>query len=168
MAERGPSYCARHPEIETYLGCSRCGTLICPRCLVQTPVGARCPDCAQVRRLPTFEHGKATLVRAVGAGVVLAGVTGALWGLVFFDLFRIPFLPWIATVGIGYAIGEGISASVNRKRGRYLQYIAGASVVLSYVVAGLVSPLVFVFTFPSVFFLLMLGVGAYMAASRVG
>ena len=45
-------------------------------------------------------------------------------------------------------IGEGIRVFVNGKRGRYLQYIAGASVVLSYVVAGLVSPLVFVFTFP--------------------
>jgi len=163
-----PSYCTRHPEIETRLGCSRCGTLICSRCLVQTLVGARCPDCAQVRRLPTFDYGTATLVRAVGTGVVLAGVTGVLWGLVFFDLFRMPFLPWIAVIGIGYVTGEGIRASVNRKRGRYLQYIAGASVVLSYVVAGLVSPLVFVFTFPNIFFLLMLGVGAYMAASRVG
>ena len=95
-------------------------------------------------------------------------MTGVLWGLVFFDLFRMPFLPWIAVIGIGYVTGEGIRASVNRKRGRYLQYIAGASVVLSYVVAGLVSPLVFVFTFPNIFFLLMLGVGAYMAASRVG
>ena len=168
MADLEPSYCARHPQVETRLGCSQCGTLICPQCLVQTPVGARCPDCARVRRLPTFEYGTVTLVRAVGAGVALAGATGFLWGLVFFDLFRIPFLPWIAVIGIGYVIGEGISASVNRKRGRYLQYIAGASVVLSYVVAGLVSPLVFVFTFPSIFFLLMLGVGAYMAASRVG
>ena len=100
--------------------------------------------------------------------MVLAGVTGLLWGLIFFDLFSIPFLPWIAIIGIGYAIGEGISASVNRKRGRYLKYIAGASVVLSYVVAGLVSPLVFVFTFPSLFFLLMLGVGVLVAAGRIG
>lgn len=167
MADMELSYCFRHPQVETRLSCSKCGTLICPQCLVHAPVGVRCPDCAQVRGLPTFELGIATLVRAVGTGVVLAGVTGLLWGLIFFDLFRIPFLPWIAVVGIGYVNGEGISYSVNRKRGRYLQYIAGASVVMSYVVAGLVSPLVFVFTFPSLFFLMMLGVGAYVAASRV-
>ena len=101
--------------------------------LVRTPVGARCHGCVQVRRLPTFEYGTATHVRAVGMGVVLAGVTGVLWGLVFFDLFRMPFLPWIAVIGIGYVIGEGIRVFVNGKRGRYLQYIAGASVVLSHV-----------------------------------
>ncbi len=95
-------------------------------------------------------------------------MTGVVWGLVFFDLLFIPYLPWIATIGIGYGIGEGISASVNRKRGRYLQIVAGASVLLSYVVAGLVTPHVFLLTFPDVFFLLVLAVGAYIAASRVG
>ena len=168
MAETDPSYCARHSRVETRLSCSKCGTPICPQCLVQTPVGARCPDCAQVRRLPTFELGIATYARAVGAGVVLAGATGAAWGLIFFDLFRLPFLPWVAAIGIGYVIGEGMSASVNRKRGRYLQYIAGACMFLSYAVAGLVSPLVFAFTFPDLFFLVILVIGAYVAAGRVG
>ena len=162
-----PTYCARHSWNETRLGCSQCGTLICPQCLVQTPVGAKCPDCANLRGLPTFELGIVTLARAAGAGVLLAVATGSIWGLMFFDLFRIPFLPWIAVVGIGYLIGEGISVSTNRRRGKYLQYIAGGGVVLSYVVAGFVSPLVFVFTIPNIFFLLMLGVGAYIAASRV-
>ncbi|MFH1560741.1 MAG: B-box zinc finger protein [Chloroflexota bacterium] len=168
MAETEPRYCARHPRVESRLACSKCETLICPRCLVQTPVGARCPDCAQLRRVPTFELDTMTFVKAVGTGAVLAGVTGFLWGLLFFDLFRLPFLPWIATIGIGYLVGEGISVSVNRKRGRYLQYIAGASMVLSYAVAGLVSPLVFVFTFPDIFFLVILVIGVFVAAGRVG
>ena len=159
MAEAEPSYCARHPRVETRLACSKCETLICPQCLVQTSVGARCPDCAQVRGLPTFELDVATYARAVGAGVVLAGVTGVVWGLIFFDLFRLPFLPWVATFGIGYLIGEGISAAVNRKRGRYLQYIAGACMGLSYMVAGLVTPGVFAYGFHSLFFLVVLGIG---------
>ena len=168
MADTDATYCARHARVESRLGCSKCGVLICHRCLVQTPVGARCPDCARVRSLPTFQVGAATMARATGAGAVLAGVIGVVWGLVFFDLLFIPYLPWIATIGIGYGIGEGISASVNRKRGRYLQIVAGASVLLSYVVAGLVTPHVFLLTFPDVFFLLVLAVGAYIAASRVG
>ena len=161
-------YCERHSSVETRLGCSKCGTPICVKCLTQTPVGARCPDCAIVSRPPTLELGMGILLRALSTGIVMSGVTGFLWGLLFFDLFRIPFLPWIAIVGIGYAIGETVSASVNRKRGRYLQYIAGSSVMLSYVVAGFINPLIFGITLPDLFFLLMLGVGVFIAISRVG
>ena len=46
--------CAAHPDTETGLSCGRCDTPICPRCLVETPVGARCRKCANVRRLPTY------------------------------------------------------------------------------------------------------------------
>ena len=167
MAESEPTFCLRHHDVETRLRCSRCEVLICPRCLVQTPVGARCPDCAHLRQLPTFELGAVSYLRAGGAGLALAAVLGSLWGFLFFELFRIPFLPWVVTIGIGYLIGEGIGVSVNRKRGRHLQYIAGASMVLSYLVAGLISPLVFVFTFPDLFFLLMLGIAVFVAAGRV-
>lgn len=163
-----PRYCPRHPRVETRLACSKCETPICPQCLVQTPVGARCPNCAQLRRLPTFEMGTVTIAKAAGTGAVLAGATGFIWGLLFFDLFRLPFLPWVATIGIGYLIGEGISVAVNRKRGLYLQCIAGASMGLSYGVAGLVSPSLFGYTFHDLLFVLVLVIGVFVAAGRVG
>ncbi|MQF48488.1 hypothetical protein FIM08_01075 [SAR202 cluster bacterium AC-647-N09_OGT_505m] len=131
-------------------------------------MGARCPDCAQTRRLPTIELDASTYARAVGSGVVLAGITGVVWGLIFFDLFRLPFLPWVTAIGIGYLIGEGISTSVNRKRGRHLQYIAGAGMGLSYLIAGLVSQGAFVYGFQSLFFLMVLGIGVFVAAGRLG
>ena len=168
MAEREASFCARHPLVETRLACNKCETLICPQCLVQAQVGARCPDCARSRGLPTFELGVAIYSRAVGAGVVLAGVTGVVWGLIFFDLFRLPFLPSVAGIGIGYLIGEGISVSVNRKRGRYLRYIAGACMGLSFVVAGLVTPTLLVYPFHNLLFLVTLGIAVFVAAGRVG
>jgi len=65
--------CATHPNVETELTCGRCGTPICPRCLVMTPVGARCRDCAQLRRIPTYEIKPTFLVR----GVAAAAATGA-------------------------------------------------------------------------------------------
>ncbi|MBN9389452.1 MAG: hypothetical protein J0I20_15595 [Chloroflexi bacterium] len=40
------TYCARHPNVETLLRCGRCNTPICPRCMVHSGVGIRCPDCA--------------------------------------------------------------------------------------------------------------------------
>lgn len=168
MVERDPTHCVRHPRVESRLACGKCGDFICPQCMVHTPVGVRCPECANVRKLPTYQRDTSTYLRAVGAGVVLAGVLGAVWGFLFFEIIRIPFLPWAATVGVGFLIGEGISASVNRKRGRDLQYIAGACMALSYVVAGFVSPLVFVFTFPNLFFLLILVIAIFVAAGRVG
>ena len=34
--------CAEHPDVETGLRCGRCETPICPKCMIMTPVGARC------------------------------------------------------------------------------------------------------------------------------
>ena len=39
--------CAYHPGTETELTCGRCDKPICPRCLVHTEVGIRCPDCCE-------------------------------------------------------------------------------------------------------------------------
>lgn len=39
-------FCARHPQTETGLRCGRCDTPICPRCMVHSSVGIRCPECA--------------------------------------------------------------------------------------------------------------------------
>lgn len=38
--------CYRHPNRETGVSCSNCGNPICPDCMTPTPVGMRCPDCA--------------------------------------------------------------------------------------------------------------------------
>ena len=168
MAEMNRSVCARHPDVETHLRCSKCDTNICPKCMVHTPVGARCPDCAQLRRLPIFDLDAKSYIRATATGVVLAGALGVVWGLIFVELLPIPLLPWIATIGIGFLIGEGVNVAVNRKRGRSLQYIAGGCMVLSYVVAGFISPLVFVFTFSNFLFIAVLVIAVFVASGRVG
>ncbi len=72
--------CKRHPEIETNLSCGKCGDPICPKCMVQTPVGARCPSCARLSRVPTYRVSGIYYLRAIGAGLGLAVVCGLLWG----------------------------------------------------------------------------------------
>ena len=47
--------CAAHPDIETNLRCGKCGTPVCPKCMVPGPVGVRCPQCARATKLPTFK-----------------------------------------------------------------------------------------------------------------
>jgi membrane associated rhomboid family serine protease len=41
--------CYRHPNRETGVACSNCGRPICPDCMTSTPVGMRCPECANQR-----------------------------------------------------------------------------------------------------------------------
>lgn len=62
--------CYRHPDRETGVSCSSCGRPICPDCMTPTPVGMRCPECANQRtkvvRNPTgtpgFEAAPATYI----------------------------------------------------------------------------------------------------------
>jgi hypothetical protein len=130
--------CATHPNVETELACGRCERPICPRCLVQTPVGARCRQCAGVRRLPTFEVSPKYIARGVGASLVAGVVVGAVWGGLFpRALGFYGFFVFFVALGIGYAVGEAVSWATNRKRGPALQGIAVAGVVEAYLIRNL-------------------------------
>jgi hypothetical protein len=47
--EEGAWYCFRHKKEVTRVRCGRCETPICPRCMVFSPAGVRCKDCAKNR-----------------------------------------------------------------------------------------------------------------------
>ena len=120
-----------HPDVETELRCGKCGKPICPKCMVQTPVGARCPECGRLQKLPTFHITKKYYLRAIVTATGMAFACGAVWWAVMpFSYFN-----FLLAAGFGYAIGEVISRSVNRKRGRGLALIAGVAVVVAYLVS---------------------------------
>ena len=98
--------------------------------MVQTPVGARCRDCARLYKLPTYNVSPKFYLRAVGAASGMAIVCGVTWWVIGTFL---PFylLNLLLAAGAGYAIGEVISLSVNRKRGTGLAVVAGIAMVLS-------------------------------------
>ncbi len=129
--------CATHPDVDTNLRCGKCDKPICPRCMVQTPVGARCRECARLYKLPTYRMSPQYYLRAIGTGIGMAAATGAAWGFVN-RYFPIVFLNWVIGAGVGYAIAEVISRAVNKKRGIPLAVIAGTATGLSYLVAWLV------------------------------
>ena len=100
------TYCSRHPNTETNLRCGKCEVPLCPQCMVHTPVGVRCQECARVRRLPTFEVTTPFLARAIGAGIGL-GIVGGVAVRVFSLLHIFPLLNAIAIVAVGYLVGAG-------------------------------------------------------------
>jgi hypothetical protein len=93
---------------------------------VQTPVGARCRDCAGLRRLPTFQASKTLLARAFGAAVF----TGAAGAFVI-DLVR--GFGLILTILLGLLLAEAVSAAANRRRGPYFAWCAATGAVIGMV-----------------------------------
>jgi len=158
--------CAAHPSVETNLRCGKCGKPICPKCMVQTPVGARCPGCARLYKLPTYRVSTGYYLRAIGTALGMAIVCGVVWGVVqaFVPFFLLNFL---LAAGAGYVISEVVSRSVNRKRGRGLAIIAGAAVAISYLV-NILLPWGFHFSLLNIIFsLLALALGIYIAVNRL-
>jgi hypothetical protein len=161
--------CATHPDVETNLRCGKCGKPICPKCMVQTPVGARCQECARLYKLPTYRVSGLYYLRAAGTALGLAIVIGLIWG--FVETFLPSYIfSLIAAIGIGWVIGELVSLAVNRKRSSGLAAIGGTAVVICYGVAYLVEYFRAGYTFnlyPSIFTLVTLGVGVYFAVNRL-
>ena len=154
--------CATHTDVETNLRCGKCGKPICPKCLVQTPVGARCRECARLYKLPTFRVATRHYLMAAGAGLGMAVVFGLIWG-VLLRWMPLLYLGFLIAIGVGWAIGEGISRSVNRKRGSGLAILAGVAVAVSYLVA-LFAPWGLAFRFLD---LAALGLGIFLAVNRL-
>ena len=165
--------CATHPNVETLLSCGKCDKPICPRCLVHTLVGARCKECANVRRSPIYEVSTVYYLKAAGAGLGLALAGGVVWAL----LRGVPFASIITSIIVGLAIGEGISRVANRKRGVGLQVIAAVSVIASSVVGKAIEAAFFYdlsgqgfmsyVLSVDLYLLLFLGVGVFYAVGRL-
>ena len=164
--------CATHPDVETNLRCGKCGKPICPKCMEQTPVGARCPDCAKLYKLPTYRVSTKHYLIAVGVGVSMAIACGAIWGLIE-SLVHFLYLGLLLAPGVGYAIGEVVSLSVNRKRGTGLAVVAGMALVISYLISNVrffQGMILFSFSFSAFFLiinLLALALGIFVAVTRL-
>jgi hypothetical protein len=170
MNGQGTLRCATHPNVETNLRCGKCGKLICPKCMVQSPVGARCRECARLTRPPTFRVSGLYYLRAVSTALGLAVVIGVVWGIIE-DLLPLYIFSLIAAMGVGWVIGEVVSLSVNRKRSAGLAVIGAVAVVLCYFVSWFIDYFRVGFIafglYQIVFTLITLGVGVYFSVNRL-
>jgi hypothetical protein len=137
---------------------------------VQTPVGARCQECARLYKLPTFRVSGKYYLRAAGTALGLAIVIGVAWG--FVETFLPSYIfSLIAAAGIGWVIGEVVGLAVNRKRSGWLAAIGGGAVVICYSVVYLVDLFWLGFIdfalYRIIFTLVALGIGVYFAVNRL-
>ena len=165
------NYCATHTNVETGLACGRCERFICPRCMIQTPVGSRCRDCARVRKSPVFDVSTQQYLLASIAAVGLGVILGAVGSILRIEFGHLPFVTGILAAAVGYLMGEAVSRAANRKRGLGLTLIAAAGVAVAFA-AGMAVILVQPVTYPYnlidiVFGVLFLGLAVYVAVSRV-
>ena len=160
--------CATHPDVETNLRCGKCDKPICPKCMIQTPVGARCRECARMKRIPTYNITPAQYTKAVAVALVLSIVTGIVWSS-FQSWLSFLYLDFILALLIGYAIGELVSLSINKRRGTKLQIVAGLAVVLSYIISrsDLVNGSIKIFVDFNIWSLFALFVGVVVAINRL-
>ncbi|MGI8474978.1 MAG: B-box zinc finger protein [Thermomicrobiales bacterium] len=115
--------CSYQHDVMTRLRCSRCGKPICPRCGVRTPVGLRCPECAGVRGLPTYRTDGGNLLKAAAAGLGVAAAVGVLWGY-------FPAWQFYLSLLIGFGVAEAMAGPAKAKRGRDLQVVGIAAVLI--------------------------------------
>lgn len=126
----GPWRCAADPSVETYLRCGRCDKPICPRCMIQTPVGSRCRDCAQLRKLPMFVLRPKDYLKAIGASLGAGIGTAIVLTLILALVPFAGFLRLFLMAGFGYVVGEAVSKATGNKSGNILGVIAALGVPL--------------------------------------
>jgi len=129
-------------------------------------VGARCRKCAGLKRLPTYEITPKQYVKAVVVGLGVSVAVGIAWAALWSVLW---FFNFFLAAGAGYAVGELLSRSVNRRRGHLLEIIGGLCVVLSYMVAnvGLSAGVLTFFANFDLWDLLIVTIGILVAVSRL-
>ena len=157
--------CAADPEVETELACSRCGTPICPRCLVQTPVGARCRACAQLRRPPMYQVTTGAVAKGAGAMLLLGLAVGALWGFLLpggFGLFLL--LAFFVGPALGVAFATVLDKATNRKRGSVIFGLALGGLVVAYLTRLAISGVPIQ---GDLFGLLLIALAGFAAAGRL-
>jgi hypothetical protein len=133
--------CEAHPNVETELRCGKCERPICPRCMVQSPVGARCRDCANLRRPVQYTVDSTLLVRAAGAALGVAVGVGLLWAYLLPRLISVlGFFSFFAAIGFGWLVAEAMGRAAKRRRGTEMRLIAVAACVIVYLVHNLAVP----------------------------
>ncbi|HJP28677.1 MAG TPA: hypothetical protein QF694_07695 [Dehalococcoidia bacterium] len=170
------SVCLRHPDTASNLGCGRCGDLICPQCMVQSPVGARCPDCASIGQAPIFRSTTAEFSTVIALSVVGAIGFGVAYGLIVWVLWVLPLGFQIGNVAASFilALGGSPVGKYVLRAGKYkldarLRIVAAVTMLAVWIIGFIVADFLGVWNgvFLNIVAYIGLGVGIYVAMNRV-
>ena len=170
------STCLRHPEITSNLGCGRCGDFICPQCMVQSPVGARCPDCANIGQAPIFRLTPVEVVRSITLSLASAVVFGIAYAVIVWGLWVLPLGFMIGNVAAAFVIalagapvGDFVRRVGKNKLDARLRILAAVTMLLIWIVGFAVGEMLGVWNgvFLNIIAYIGLGVGIYVAMNRV-
>lgn len=93
-------------------------------------VGMRCKECTNAAPIPTYRISRGLVVRGIAVAVALGLGCFVALSLIS-SFFNLGIFFFVLLAGAGYLIGEGVSAAVNRRRGRVYQYIAASGALLA-------------------------------------
>jgi hypothetical protein len=151
--------CVNHPEVETRLTCSSCGDPICPRCMVSTVVGQKCPLCARQSAKAKGLPDPLVLLRGLGAGFAVAAL-GALLVL------KLGLFALLLAIGYGFLVAEAVRWGARRRVHTRLGVVAVVAVILG--LGGVAMILGVPLLAPRVLIFLVLGGGtAFIRASGI-
>ncbi|HEU4396420.1 MAG TPA: hypothetical protein VFU54_01125 [Actinomycetota bacterium] len=115
--------CVNHPKVETRLTCSSCGDPICPRCMVTTAVGQKCPRCARQPGRAKGNPDTMLLARAFGAGLAVAAAAGLI-------MLLLSFASLLLAAAHGFLVAAAVRWAARRRTHIRLGLVAAAAVVL--------------------------------------
>lgn len=113
--------CANHPKEMTLVRCGRCETPICVRCMVDSPVGKKCRDCAR-NRVHINESSPRQVLLSFAAATVVALPAGLL-------MYTIPFL-FISAFAYGWVVAQVALWAGQRRRSLAMQVATGIAALI--------------------------------------
>ena len=170
------TFCLRDPEVASNLRCGRCDDLICPQCMVQSPVGARCPDCATIGQSPIFRSTPIELTSAIAVSFGGAFVFGIIYAVMVWVLWELPLGFPIGNVAAAFVIAFGgapVGSFVRRagknKLDARLRIVAAFTMFVIWIVGFTVASMLGVWNgvFLNVVAYIGLGIGIYVAMNKV-
>lgn len=121
--------CAFHPGVETNVRCSECDRYICPKDMVDTPVGYKCRECGLV--------GKPKLGGVKPRQIALGVAAGTIAALILAPLVEfIPFFHIFGVILYGALVGEATRRGGGGHRTVEFAVIAALAAGLGAGVAG--------------------------------
>ncbi|MCA1791744.1 MAG: B-box zinc finger protein [Thioalkalivibrio sp.] len=127
-----PLACANHPKRETYVRCSSCGKPICTDCMVYSPVGIKCKECARLPRSARLVFGPDRWIRSIAAATAGGAVVGSFYYLLL-SAVGFFFLAFLIGAGVGYVMGELVLRAAKHHRGVEPAAIAVAGTVWAFI-----------------------------------